>query len=366
MSKDLPIYMSHSAQQCYKECAEKYHLKYLEKVKPIEVGASLAFGIAIDNAVGHLLNCIKDGKKDEGVITFRSVFLGGAKGWNTALDNADLRYRQKDYDDSILTDPDDKNQINQWEIEHDLKSSDAIKFEKQKDHRTLQHNEFELFNKLCWISLKNKGLLMLDAFERDILPNITKVIAVQHKFEGMIDEKTPLSGYIDFILEYKGYDKPIVFDLKTSAMLYEQDSVFLSEQLTLYVAAVGEDLDTELAGFIVLLKNIGSTSVCSICNHLKDTSHKTCDQIDVKGKRCHGAWIETPKANTQVLINTISREKAADYVDSFTNISTLMKTGIRVKNYNSCKMYGGFCDYFKLCHFGDRSGLISKEKKDDV
>jgi len=358
----LPTYVSHSAAQAWKECQEKHYLRYIERVKPIEMGSSLGFGIAIDTSIAFLLTNVQNGTREEGLKGYKDVFLNHAeKGWNLAVNDLNMRYRQKDYDSVVIRSSEDKLFVSSWERELEVKAEDAIKAEKQKEHKPLKENEFLMFNKLCWISLKNKGLLMLEAFVRDVLPKIKKVIAIQHKIEGKTAEGVDVVGYIDLIAELEGYDKPIIIDLKTSASYYDADSIFLAEQLTLYTAAVGDEVGTDLAGYIVLLKQMDGKALCSKCGYLKDSTHRTCNN-DVNGVRCKGEWDEIPEAKVQILVDRISKDRQNDFMNGFSTLASVMNQGLRIKNLNACKNYG-LCDYYHLCHFGDKSKYIFKNEE---
>lgn len=355
------VYLSHSASQSWKTCPELYYLKHRMRVECLEVGASLAFGIAIDIAIGYLLNMKKDGKQHIGDLSFKNIFTDDKdKGWNLSFDSDILRYRSADYDHNVIFEKVDLDVITTWETELKVTATDAIKYERQKDHRTLKDNEFKMFNRLCWLSLRNKGILMLEAFYRDIYPKITKVIAVQHKLDGEIEGVAKVGGYIDLICEFDGkdlngnkIDKPVILDIKTSSSYYKDQSVMFSEQLLLYLSAVGNELKTNNVGFLVLLKFMDSEEFCVKCGSKRDSRHRTCNQM-IGEERCNGAWKVKPKGKVQILIDPITKERQQDFIDSFANLAVIMGTGRRFKNYNACFNYG-LCPYFHLCHYKDQS-----------
>jgi len=94
-----------------------------------------------------------------------------------------------------------------------------------------------------------------------ILPKIKKVHATQ-KFYNLKDEVTgdTLMGTLDFVAEIEGYDKPVIIDLKTAARPYTKDNIELSEQLPIYLALSEGKFNTDLVGYVVLIKNIWKTS----------------------------------------------------------------------------------------------------------
>lgn len=375
MSKELPTYISHSAAQTFKSCHYKYHLKYVERIAPKEQGASLAFGSAIDEAIGYLLTMHQQGKVEEGVANFKHLFLNNPiKGWMLSENNRDLRYGKRDYDASVLQDAASIQQIETWQDELKTTAEAAMQAIKQEKYKEVKDYDFEMYNRLSWLSLKNKGLLMLDGFARDILPKITQVIAVQHKFEGETGHGGIITGFIDLLCMYEGYDKPVVIDIKTAAMAYEEDSVMLSEQLSLYLSAVGESLETDTAGFAIMLKAMDKKAECGKCGNVKESSHKTCNAmikkvVDVntdpsktKEERCNGQWIETPEAKTQVVIDEIPKAKRDDYLSGFSDLTKYIRV-LKDKNYSSCKDFG-LCDYFYYCHGTDEQRKDKYFKKE--
>jgi len=362
MAENKKYVMSHSRAETWLECPEKEHLRYVERVQAMEYGSSLAFGIAIDTAVSALLRAIKDGLPP--ITDLKKVFMEDKlKGWQLVLANANVRYGTNDFDSAVIQTQEDKDLITFWESTLNVKLSEALAAERQKKYKKMTEEELSLFNKAAWLSLKNKGYLMLEAFVREILPKIKKVIAVQHKFEGTIEDDKDAKGYIDFIVEFDGYDKPVVFDLKTSASPYDADDVFLSQQLHLYLSAVGAPLKTDLAGFIVLLKSMGGKTLCSKCGYQKEkgSRFKTCN-FESNKVRCNAEWLELPEANVQILVGQIPVERQQQYLNSFSNLAVLASQGLRVQNWNSCKNYG-LCEYFHLCHFGDKSKYIWPQKQ---
>lgn len=367
MSKKKKILMSHSAAQSWKTCPELHYLKHIARVSPKHQGASLAFGIAVDIALCYLLERKKEGKEDIGKSYYKNIFVQDAKrGWDLSFDSEILRYRKADYDANMLLDESDT--IKKWEKELNTTESRALQAERQKDHKKMSTNDLKMFNRLCWLSLKHKGLLMLDAFEKQVLPKIKKVIAVQFKITGEVNGVARVGGYIDLICEYEGKDlygnkinAPVVFDIKTSSSYYDNNRIMFSEQLHLYLNAVGEGLKTDYVGFLVLLKFPKIKYICSKCGFIKESRHKTCNN-EIDGKRCNAKWGKKLEGQVQELVDIIPKERQKDFLDSFSELAVLMSQGKRVKNYDACFKYG-MCDFFHLCHYGDKSKYeFPKEK----
>jgi len=360
MKKKLTL--SHSSCSTYKDCPEKYYLSRVDKIKPIQQGASLSFGGAIDHAVQLLLVSFQTLGKlnfkltDEVLYSVIDTFLTDKdKGWNRILGNTNIKYSAKDYDSSII-DNEDSELINQWASELKVTQDEAIAAFKQKKYKGITRQQELMYDRLNWLSLRNKGVLMLQAFMRDIVPNIEEVVCVQEKIEGEVSEGVDVVGYLDFVLRYKGYDRPIVFDLKTSAMMYEDDDAKLSDQLMLYLSGVGEKYQTNLVGYIVLLKQMDSDSVCSKCGNVKNSSHKTCN-VEKNGVRCNGDWNTIKKGKTQVLIEEIKPTSLDSFQEGFSNMAFTIENGKRFKNTESCNKYGR-CEFADLCWNNDFSKYI--------
>jgi hypothetical protein len=356
------ITLSHSSCSTYKDCPEKYYLSRVDKIKPIQQGASLSFGGAIDNAVQFILESFQTlGKlnfklSDEVFNSVIDTFLtDNNKGWNRILGNTNIKYSAKDYDGSVITE-EDLSLINEWADELKVTQDEAVSAFKQKKYKGITRQQELMYDRLNWLSLRNKGVLMLQAFMRDILPNVEEVVCIQEKIEGEISDNVGVVGYLDFVLRYKGYEKPVVFDLKTSAMMYEDDDAKLSDQLMLYLLAVGEKYQTNLVGYIVLLKQMDSDSVCSKCSSIKNSLHKTCN-VNKNGVRCNGSWTTVKKGKTQLLVEEISPTTLESFQEGFSNMAYTIEHGRRYKNLDNCKKYGA-CDFYAICHFNDFSNFI--------
>lgn len=356
MIKEFKI--SHSAVNDFKRCPEKYHLLRTDGIRPKVKGASLYFGGAVDLALGFLLEHLKVGTIELGLKEYKNIFLNDKeKGWNQSFDVDSIKYSSKDFVNSLIElDP----IISIWEKELNITKDDCLKELKQKTYKKPSDKSIKLYSRLCWLSLKTKAFLMLEGFVRDIIPNIEEVIALQHKITGEIEvgtEKVPIVGYIDLICKYKGYNKPVVFDIKTAAMPYEDDAIKLSEQLMMYLSAVGDELDTTLAGYIIMLKSMSSDDICSKCSIAKaeGSRHKTCNQ-EIGGERCHGEWKSIPKASTQFMVEEISKEQQKKFLTNVANIAKVIRE-TRYQNLDSCHDFG-LCEFYALCHYNKREDYI--------
>lgn len=370
----MSVKTSHSQNSTYIACPQHWDLSYNKGyANPIE-GSSTYFGSAVDAAVGDML----DGKQD----WLKTFYDRWNKSWSFGkstqiFDNPDIIYGHKDFDQHVL-EPKDYPQLETWAkqlglIAHAATPSpddlvDLYKLcseIKRNPYKNLTQDQLTFFNRSSWLSMKRKGKVLLTAFNTQFYPKVRKVLATQQRAT-IKDAATgdAITGFIDMVLEIDGYDKPIIFDLKTAGMPYDQEDIDLTQQLTLYSAMKGAEYNTDLVGFVVLCKNIPkkTVSTCASCGHTKTGRHKTCDNV-INGTRCNGNWSEivTPEPVVQVLIEKKTQQQVQSLLWDIGNIIFAMKNGIVYKNTNKCNdWYGGPCPFYNACHKGDYSGLVKK------
>lgn len=367
---------SHSQNNTYIACPQHWNLSYNEGwANPIE-GSSTYFGSAVDAAVSDML----EGGKDY----IKTFYDRWNKSWSFGkstqiFDNPDIVFGHKDFDKDIL-EPKDYPQLEAWAKSLNLMTPTATPTPqelvalykttanaKKNPFVKITNDQLVYFNRASWLSMKRKGKVLLEAFHTQFYPKITKVIATQQRAT-LKDEATgdSVTGFIDMVLEIQGYDKPIIFDLKTAGMPYDQENIDLTQQLTLYAAMKGNDYNTDLVGFVVLCKNIQkiTTNTCQTCGNLRNGRHATCDALKADGTRCKGTWTEkvTPAPVVQVLIEQKTPQQVNDLLGDVGNLLLAMKQKIVYKNVDKCNnWYGGPCPFYNACHKGDYSGLVKKK-----
>lgn len=360
---------SYSQNSMYKDCPQHWNLYYNEKYRTSAEGASMYFGTAMDVAVRALL---------EGDSKYVQMFYDR---WENAFENGKLKpifgndniaYSHYDFDEHVL-DQTDIALLQQWAVELGVDKVSAnpiavyknISLSKKNPYKRITKEELSYFNRASWLSLKRKGKILIESFKTQFLPKIKRVVAIQEY--GKIEDPESgdsVVGFIDMILEIDGYSKPIIFDLKTAASPYTQESIELTDQLTTYAAMKGIEYNTDLVGYVVLCKNIpkDKVSICTNCGHTKSSRHATCDNL-INNTRCAGSWKETIvlRPEVQVLVEKKSPEQINAMLQDTSNIVLAMKQKIVYKNTNKCNSwYGGRCPYYNLCHKGDLTGLTKK------
>lgn len=366
---------SYSQNNIYRTCPMYWKWSYIDKLKSPEQSAALYFGSAVDDAIMANL---------EGKENYMEVFYSR---WTTArgygnnpdiqlFDNDKVSFISKDFDADLLK-PEDKKEMISWlkTLRLSRISSDPLELfsiiikNKRNPYKKITNNQLRYFNRCCWLSMKRKGEILIDSFITQFKPKIKKVHATQKA--GRISENGhSIFGYLDFIAEIKGYDKPIIFDLKTAARPYNQAKIDLTEQLTLYYAMAGEEYKTDYVGYVVLSKEINKNEkyTCKSCGNIRAAGkrHKTCDITKiVKGKktRCHGEWeVESEIApEVQVLVQQKTKRDKEELLKDYNNIMKAMDDKIIYRNTDKCtNWYGGVCSFYDACHKDDTTGLVKK------
>lgn len=346
------VRLSNSSMTIYKECGYKFYLHYKERIRPVTTNSALIFGSALDKAIAHMLT-----KQDNAYDVF-------AKEWKTSILNGEtidvensilIKYSKSDFDSEIVEVTESLDKIMML---RDINGFDSLS----------ETEKLEL-NRAHWKCLLVKGKLLIEAFKRDIYPNIEKVLGLQVPIEVKNEIGDSIIGFADIVCKYKGYDKPIIFDLKTSGRPYPKDSVKESPQLGLYTYALSNTYEqTNIAGYMVLIKDIkrDRQKHCKNCgNDRSNTRYKSCDK-EIDAARCGGEFNEnvTLYAATQVLIDTIEDVTQENIIQEAENINESIKCGNFAKNEESCTTKFGRCPYYRLCHENSMDGLIKLDNKE--
>ena len=366
--------LSHSQVSKWQQCPTAFRHYYVEKIRTTVSRAALCFGTAIDKSTGLLLegSTLKESKAEFDLYWSTQDVNGNPTNLATYTK---LVYAKSDFDKDLITEDEAKSlETTKGAI------LDLVEKRNEKGFDSLTEKEKLISNQAFWFCLQKKGHYMLEAFKKKVIPRLTSVLSTQEKISITNDDGDEVIGYIDLVSEVKGYDKPVILDIKTSAMKYdEDDAVIFSPQLSLYMNAVGEKYDTRLAGFIVLNKNLIKNKVktCTSCGYTAEAGsrHKTCNNevmegpaIGAKNIRCNGEWDEVidPEVYVQFLIEEIPIAAENLVMENVDEINQAMKNGIYTKNTSSClNSFGSPCEYLKKCWYGSDEGLfqIDKDKK---
>ena len=309
--------ISHSAWDKYTTCPYMYYLHYEKRLRP-KVGSTssaIAFGYAIDNGLNELLIT---GDIKKAIDVFRLYFK-----WEYM---ADVTWDSRDYDESLVT-PE--------------MLTESKKYDK---------------NWLIWATMRVKGRMLLEVYNRDVYSLIEEVEHVQKELHDR-------PGVIDAIVKLRGHGR-VLLDNKTSIKPYDDKAIPFSTQLALYA----KDQGITKVGYVVLNKQIqkNTKKICKICNYNGSyTQHKTCPKTN-NGKRCHGLWNKSfsPEAQIQLLVEDIPEINGQLIEESLCQVEKGIKNNVFPKNLKACnKIYGNPCPYINYCWKQDETGLEIKPKQ---
>jgi len=322
--------LSVSRVKLFQECPLKYKYNYIDELRPDTTSSALVFGKAIDEALNVL---ILDKDLDKSKETFKQWF----KYTNLNGDKLEVETSEK----IIWNDSD---------LDNDLITKD-------------EQNSFNP----KYLSLIQKGLIILDSYNNYVVPKIKEVIACQKRVTLKNPHGDEIEGTIDLIARLSD-DRIYLLDHKTSSMEYSKDSAAKSTQLILYNYLCQDEYDLDGVGFIVLGKNIWKqkTKVCNKCGYNgSGENHRTCPNMN-NNQRCHGEWVTTinPKCFINIVLDAINSKIEELVLDTFDGVNRQIKNKEFVPNLDSCIRGKLKCAYYNLCHSGDKTGLVNlKDKK---
>lgn len=310
--------LSYTSMTTYNECGYKYKLNYIDKIKPKKVRSALLFGKAIDEGLNELL-LTRDISKAKTKFNF----------WWT------------------------RNLINNEWVE--LKKTDLIIYSKMDLDLDLGDTE--------WESLKRKGIIILEEYNKKALPRINKLLEIQKKVIIGNSDGDKIEGYIDLIanLDEGNY----ILDNKTTSVKYKSNSASESDQLNLYYFLEKDSYKLDGVGFIVMNKNIRKEHIknCSKCkkefNNNRLMKCKEC-KIDLK-------HVETKfSCDIDFILNKPDLSLVNSVIEKFDKTNNDILDEKFDKNYKSCVGKFGKCQYYDLCHKNNTDDfIIPNENKNE-
>lgn len=368
MSK--PIYVSYSAAARFKSCPQKYYLS--KRFQDRRISSALPFGKAVEMGVSALLEG-KDLQFAQDVFQqhWTQEHLKG-NDYRQIFDNLDLQFYASDFDKNLFT-HEDEAQLDGWaeELLEERSRSWLEVFDdintQIKDDREVSDAQLAFYNRVIWSCCRIRGIVMLDAFNREILPQIDLTrkehFSAQREISMTNEEGDRIVGYIDYVVFMKDHGW-VILDLKTAGMSYNMHKIDTSEQLRTYVAAIGDEIGSRKAGYAVLLKKVKLDKVCNKCGAEKQGMAKKC-----KSEGCDGEYSKaTPRGETQLLIKDFKDEELDDILEDYMNVAVAMKNEVNFKNTESCFAFGRKCEYYDHCwkrkQLEEIGHLEPKEKKE--
>lgn len=340
--------LSHTKVSKYSECPARYDFHYNKKFRTRELSSALWFGSALDEA----FNCLLLQKKKEFSNTEKEMLSKGAV--QLFLDKIEtFRFNGEDHIirdypfakysltdlDSKLFDEDTLQIYNKYTLLDNFNSLDDFTaftdgfMSWYKDAKEVSKTDQKTYLLLNWLSLRTKGLLLIESYKKEVIPLIDEVISIQEGIRLPNDDGDEIEGFIDFIATFTDDpDTVYLCDNKTSAKPYKQSDLTESEQLNLYA----------------YYKNIKKVAYVVVEKNIRKRDPKVRINI-IKGD-----------ANLSV-VDTV--------LDKFENTLLNIRGEKFSPNFNSgCFFYGNKCEYYSICHadkMPDNVVNTKKRKKDE-
>lgn len=312
-----PLKLSHTAIQKYLDCPAKFDLYYNKRIRSKTLKSALIFGGVLDSG----LNLLFAGK------TLKEAKEAFYDQWLKFVDNKNLVYSKSDLVPELF--------INFFAIKED-----------------------------AWNSLLIKGNLMLEAAEREILPKIKEVIAIQKPVILKNSSGDQINGFLDLIVVNKKNGQTYLMDNKSSSIKYDKDSPKNSQQLVIYYYCEKNIIKIDKVGFFVYNKkiNLNKKKICTKCEKVCETSHKTCPEGQI---RCNGDFRVTynPICEVQIITNKIGPEDEERVLNDIDTATHGIANEQFECDFNACETKFGRCDYYNFCRNGSMEGLIKLPEK---
>lgn len=317
----------------------------MERLRGPKIYSSLFFGSALDEAFSRLLldkKLLKTPEEEELLqFTAEEHFM---KNMEQVKHNGEIiqlkdsvlaDYYKSDYEEDLLEKQDiqtlreyapdvaPSEEAARQSIKAFMEKANAAIKAKQK----LSEADQKLYNYTTWLTLVRKGLLMVEAYRTQVMPQIFEVYSIQERVTLPNQDGDELTGLIDFTASF--VDDPgtmYVCDNKSSSKPYKADSVRTSEQLATYC----EYKETDKAAYVVVEKKL----------------YKRGDKV-----------------RTTIIRDSIPEATFADTFEQFEKAIYNIGAGKFEKNFQSCFNFGRLCPYFRLCKHGKKDGLISVKKE---
>lgn len=316
--------LSHTKRNKYLECPARYDFHYNKGYRTKELSSSLFFGVALDEAFNIMLETKLENppKHDK---TPKEVFLGLLD--KVRHNNEDIRliqykplaFTKADYDSSVYTE-DTYFQLS-GTLEQEITKEWCDSFiewyseEKKKPSPEFTSTDHFIYRLLNLESLKQKGLMILEAYEKEVMPQIHRVYSIQDRVNLPNDTGDSIDGLIDFTASFVDDPSTIyICDNKTASKAYKQSDLSDSDQLHLY--AYYKELDN--IAYIVCEKEIRKRE---------------------------------PRVRITILKGQASEDFTDNLLDCYQDTLYKIKEGNFNPNFDSgCNFFRKRCEYYDLCH----------------
>ena len=322
-----PIRLSNSQISTFTDCNRKWHLDKVQKIRPTFLSSPLYFGTIVDETIEHIL-LKKEGSHLDTFYEKLNNFQVNGSDKKMPDDLLSVRFGAGDVDANLVDQKYVNDACDRLKIDQ-INKKDFLEYCKQKRKRksALDPIEQYLFNYIAWVSLEQKGLMLVEKLSEWIKENVVEVHSAQKKIEISNENGDSFIGFLDFIATLKN-GKKVLVDLKTSSnpnAYYPEDSASKSVQLGIY----------------------------SQQERLPNVAYLVADKkIRVREPRVRLKYVEG-------IITEEWLDEVFDMIEEATEaIKEKLPKGAEAfeKNLDSCNMYGN-CQYRGLCEKGSMKGL---------
>lgn len=346
-------YISNSQIDKYETCPYLWHLNYVERIRSVYKPSSLFFGSALDEAFGRLHldkmapERLTEAYKKMMEYTPEELFEKTLRYQPHNGETIDLKYSKitsffkSDFELSLLTD-EDLQEVSNYALENNLEISIDRVFDFMDEcfeivkSGQLTGGDLAVFNLVGWLSLYRKGLILLDAYRVEIMPQIKEVFEIQKHI--LLPDGTGViyQGFIDYTASWNFDPENIrVCDDKTSSKAYPLDSVEKSTQLASYC----EHEATNLGTYTVVEKGLRK----------RDPKYRV--QV------IHG---EIPEETFELTFQRINSMIDNVEADNFPK-ACHREGGVKA----NCFHFGRKCEAYNLCHGdGTMTGLVEVPERE--
>jgi len=312
--------LSNTAVNLYTQCSLCYYLHYKENIRPVKTSSALVFGSALDAGLNTLL-LTKD---------LHKALNKFKKEWLQYENDKNISYFKSDFDEELL-------EFYNYDWYDDIK---------------------------YWATLQMKGEMFIEAYYKEVLPKIKKVIKVQEPISIKNSEGDEITGFLDLIVEWED-GKTYLMDNKSAANRYSEDSAKTSQQLPLYHYAIKDEYKLDGIGYIVLIKKINKnrTKVCKSCGIINTSSHKKCNESLPTRERCNGEFEISinPSVDIQYVFNQVEESDENRVLEVFDKANYAISNNLFSDHHNPERGKYGFCPYKEYSE--DNPDFIKVEKK---
>jgi len=320
--------LSHSSKNKYKECPARYDFHYNKRYRTSVISSSLFFGTAFDEAVSVMLlrkkKVLTDEEQNISSLSHVEIF---DQYMNITILNEQIvsipdytlvNYTRSDMDVSLLTEVElDKfnSKFNTTHTLDKLKIEGSTLDEYYRATNTMLEIDLLQRNYIAWLCLYRKGLMLLEAYETLVIPQIHEVHSIQRTISLINDSGDEITGKIDFEASFiDDPDTVYIVDNKTASKAYKPQDLDESEQLNLYAYA---EQRNNIA-YIVVEKSIRK---------------------------------KEPRVRISILKGEVNTTFAENVIDEFETVLYNIEHEKFKPNFKSgCFFFGSRCEYYNICH----------------